>query len=149
MTIVHNPDFADGLSTSLKSGLGALPDENDGALVLLADMPRVDAGLIDSLIDAFDPARGALVVVPTFDGKRGNPVLWSRRFFADLMALQGDVGARHLIGSHAEAVTEVPAQWQRGAHRCRHARRARDGEGGDRGALKIGVRRGIDQRSRR
>ena len=108
--IVHNPDFADGLSTSLKSGLVALPDENDGALVLLADMPRVDAGLIDSLIGAFDPARGALVVVPTFDGKRGNPVLWSRRFFADLMALQGDVGARHLIGSHAEAVTEVPAQ---------------------------------------
>ena len=85
-----------------------MPDEVDGALVLLADMPRVDASLIDALIGAFDPARGALVVVPTFDGKRGNPVLWSRRFFADLMALQGDVGARHLIGSHAEAVTEVP-----------------------------------------
>ena len=109
VTFVHNPDFAEGLSTSLKAGLGALPGENDGALVLLADMPRVDANLIDSLIDAFDPARGALVVVPTFDGKRGNPVLWSRRFFADLMTLQGDVGARHLIGSHAEAVTELPA----------------------------------------
>ena len=108
VTLVHNPDFAEGLSTSLKSGLSALPDDVDGALVLLADMPRVDASLIDTLIGAFDPARGALVVVPTFDGKRGNPVLWSRRFFADLMALQGDVGARHLIGSHAEAVTEVP-----------------------------------------
>lgn len=107
VTIVHNPDFADGLSTSLKSGLTALPDEVDGALVLLADMPRVDAKLIDALIGAFDPARGALVVVPTFDGKRGNPVLWSRRFFSDLMALQGDVGARHLIGSHADAVTDV------------------------------------------
>ena len=108
VTLVHNPDFAEGLSTSLKSGLSALPDGVDGALVLLADMPRVDAPLIDTLVGAFDPARGALVVVPTFDGKRGNPVLWSRRFFADLMALQGDVGARHLIGSHAEAVTEVP-----------------------------------------
>lgn len=107
VAIVHNPDFADGLSTSLKCGLSALPDNADGALVLLADMPRVDAELIDTLIGAFDPARGALVVVPTFDGKRGNPVLWSRRFFSDLMALQGDVGARHLIGSHAEAVTEV------------------------------------------
>jgi molybdenum cofactor cytidylyltransferase len=108
LTIVHNPDFADGLSTSLKSGLMALPDQAYGALVLLADMPRVDAKLIDALIGAFDPARGALVVVPTFDGKRGNPVLWSRRFFSDLMALQGDVGARHLIGSYADAVTEVP-----------------------------------------
>jgi molybdenum cofactor cytidylyltransferase len=107
VTLVHNPDFAEGLSTSLKSGLSALPDDVDGALVLLADMPRVDASLIDTLVGAFDPARGALVVVPTFDGKRGNPVLWSRRFFGDLMALQGDVGARHLIGSHAEAVTEV------------------------------------------
>jgi molybdenum cofactor cytidylyltransferase len=107
VTLVHNPEYAEGLSTSLKSGLSALPDNVDAALVLLADMPRVDAPLIDTLIGAFDPARGALVVVPTFDGKRGNPVLWSRRFFPDLMALQGDVGARHLIGSHAEAVTEV------------------------------------------
>jgi molybdenum cofactor cytidylyltransferase len=109
VTFAHNPDFAEGLSTSLKSGLAALPDDNDAALVLLADMPGVDASVIDALISAFDPARGALVVVPTFDGKRGNPVLWSRRFFPDLAALQGDVGARHLIGSHAEAVTEVPA----------------------------------------
>jgi molybdenum cofactor cytidylyltransferase len=46
-------------------------------------------------------------VVPTFEGKRGNPVLWSRRFFPDLMAIEGDVGARHLIGRYAEAVVEV------------------------------------------
>jgi len=48
-------------------------------------------------------------VVPTIDGKRGNPVVWSRRFFPDLMAVEGDVGARHLIGRYAEAVTEVPS----------------------------------------
>jgi molybdenum cofactor cytidylyltransferase len=47
-------------------------------------------------------------VVPTINGKRGNPVLWSRRFFPDLMALEGDTGARHLIGRYGEAVTEVP-----------------------------------------
>jgi molybdenum cofactor cytidylyltransferase len=70
-------------------------------------MPHVDAGLIDRLIAAFDPARGALVIVPTFEGKRGNPVLWSRRFFPDLMAIEGDVGARHLIGRYPEAVVEV------------------------------------------
>ena len=64
--------------------------------------------LIDRLIAAFDPERGALIVVPTFDGKRGNPVVWSRRFFHDLMAITGDIGARHLIGSYAEAVVEVP-----------------------------------------
>jgi molybdenum cofactor cytidylyltransferase len=104
---VHNADFVDGLSTSLKVGLAAVPDAVDGAIVCLGDMPQVRASLIDRLIGAFDPERGALVVVPTIDGKRGNPVVWSRRFFPELMALEGDVGARHLIVRYAEAVTEV------------------------------------------
>jgi molybdenum cofactor cytidylyltransferase len=105
---VHNPDFADGLGGSLKAGIGAVPEESDGAIVCLGDMPQVDSGLIDKLLAAFDPERGALVVVPSIDGRRGNPVVWSRRFFADLMAISGDIGARHLIGQYAEAVVEVP-----------------------------------------
>jgi molybdenum cofactor cytidylyltransferase len=107
---VHNSDFADGLSTSLKAGIKAVPPDADAALVMLGDMPQVGAKLIDRLISAFDPERGALVVVPTFDGKRGNPVLWSRRFFPDLMAVDGDVGARHLIGAYPEAVAEVAVE---------------------------------------
>ncbi len=108
--LVHNPDFAQGLGTSLKAGIAAVPADAEGAIVCLGDMPQVDAGLIDRLIAAFDPDRGALVVMPTFEGKRGNPVLWSRRFFPDLMAIEGDVGARHLIGRYSEAVVEVPLQ---------------------------------------
>jgi molybdenum cofactor cytidylyltransferase len=106
--VVHNPHFVDGLGSSLKAGIAAVPPEADGAIVLLGDMPQVDARLIDRMIAAFDPDRGALVVVPTFEGKRGNPVLWSRRFFPDLTAIEGDVGARHLIGRYGEAVVEVP-----------------------------------------
>jgi molybdenum cofactor cytidylyltransferase len=105
---VHNPQFADGLGTSLRAGIAALPAEADGAIVCLGDMPQVDAALIDRLIGAFDPDKAALVVVPTIDGKRGNPVVWSRRFFPDLMAVEGDVGARYLISRYAEAVAEVP-----------------------------------------
>jgi molybdenum cofactor cytidylyltransferase len=108
VTYVHNPDYADGLSTSLKVGIAALPANVDGAIVCLGDMPQVDAALIDRLITAFDPEKGALVAVPTIAGKRGNPVVWSRRFFGDLAKLDGDVGARHLIGSYPEAVAEVP-----------------------------------------
>jgi molybdenum cofactor cytidylyltransferase len=104
----HNPHYADGLGTSLKAGIAALPAEADGAIVCLGDMPQVDGELIDRLIGAFDPDHGALVVVPTIDGKRGNPVVWSRRFFPDLMAVEGDVGARYLIGRYTEAVAEVP-----------------------------------------
>jgi molybdenum cofactor cytidylyltransferase len=106
--LVHNPEFAEGLGTSLKAGIAAVPAEADGVIVCLGDMPQVDASLIDRLIAAFDPDRGALVVVPTFQGKRGNPVLWARRFFPDLMTIEGDVGARHLIGRYGEAAVEVP-----------------------------------------
>ncbi len=108
--VVHNPDYAEGLGTSLKAGIAAVPDDADGAIVCLGDMPQVNAALIDKLIAAFDPARGALVVVPSIAGRRGNPVVWSRRFFHDLMAINGDIGARHLIGSYAEAVAEVPVE---------------------------------------
>ena len=110
VTFVHNPHFADGLSTSLKAGIAAVPAEADGAVVALGDMPQVTPKLIDRLIAAFDPERGALVVIPTIGGKRGNPVLWARRFFHDLMTVEGDVGARHLIGGYAEAVAEVPVE---------------------------------------
>lgn len=108
VSFAHNPHFAEGLGTSLKTGIAALPADVDGAIVCLGDMPQVDAGLIDRLIGALDPDKGALVVVPTIDGKRGNPVVWSRRFFGDLMTVEGDVGARYLIGRYPEAVVEVP-----------------------------------------
>jgi len=70
----------------------------------------IDARLIDRLIDAFAPDRGHLIAVPVSDDRRGNPVLWSRRFFNELMALEGDIGARHLIAKHSEAVVEVPVE---------------------------------------
>jgi molybdenum cofactor cytidylyltransferase len=106
--IVHNPDYADGLATSLRTGIAALPPGADGAIVCLGDMPQVDAAMIDRLIGAIDPDKGALIALPTIDGKRGNPVVWSRRFFAELMKVEGDVGARYLIGRYPEAIAEVP-----------------------------------------
>jgi molybdenum cofactor cytidylyltransferase len=107
---VHNAAFAEGLATSVNTGIGAVPADADGAVVCLGDMPLIDADLIDRLIEAFAPDRGALIVVPVSDGRRGNPVLWSRRFFAELAALDGDIGARHLIARHSEAVAEVAVE---------------------------------------
>lgn len=104
---VRNPDFVGGLASSVKAGIRAVSEGVDGAVVCLGDMPLISAGLIDDLIEAFAPDRGNLIVVPVADGRRGNPVLWSRRFFKELMTLDGDVGARHLIAKHAEAVAEV------------------------------------------
>jgi len=85
-------------------------DRADGAIVCLGDMPLIDATLIDRLIETFAPDRGHLIAVPVSEGRRGNPVLWSRRFFKELMTLDGDIGARHLIAKHAEVVAEVPVE---------------------------------------
>lgn len=107
VTFVANPDFAEGLSASLKRGIAAVPPECDGALVCLGDMPRVTAGDINRLIAAFNPVEGRGICVPVRDAKRGNPVLWGRRFFAEILGVAGDVGAKHLIGAYPEAVAEV------------------------------------------
>ena len=104
---VRNPEFAGGLSTSVKRGIAALPRDLDGALVCLGDMPLISGRHIDRLIAAFNPLEGRAIVVPTRRGKRGNPVLWSKRFFPEMAELAGDVGAKHLIGEHAELVAEV------------------------------------------
>jgi molybdenum cofactor cytidylyltransferase len=105
--VVHNPGYATGLSASLAAGISALSDDVDGAIVCLGDMPRVVPAVLDRLIAAFDPVEGRAICVPTYRGKRGNPVLWDRRFFPELRAIAGDVGARHLIGTHGESVAEV------------------------------------------
>jgi molybdenum cofactor cytidylyltransferase len=98
------------LSASLKRGLKALPEDCDGAVVLLGDMPAVRPVLVDRLIAPFDPAEGRAICVATHGGKRGNPVLFARRFFAEIESLEGDVGARGLIGAYPELVCEVEAE---------------------------------------
>ena len=108
-TLVANPDYATGLASSLKAGIRAVPAECDGALVLLGDMPRIASKHLDRLVDAFGAAPDA-IVVPAHEGRQGNPVLWPRRFFAALLRLEGDAGAKRLIAAHREHVREVPIE---------------------------------------
>ncbi|MFZ2468087.1 MAG: nucleotidyltransferase family protein, partial [Parvibaculum sedimenti] len=106
--IVHNPDYAEGLSTSLRAGVQALPDDVDAIFVCLGDMPDITPTHLNRLAAAFDPEEGRTICVPTFSGKRGNPVLWGAQYMAEMRDLKGDVGAKHLIGEHEDAVCEVP-----------------------------------------
>jgi molybdenum cofactor cytidylyltransferase len=103
----HAEDYAEGLSASLKAGLGALPPDAEGVLVCLGDMPLVTGAMIDRLIAAFDPEEGRAIAMPTYNGKQGNPMLWSREFLPEMMQITGDVGARHLAGTHADRVVAV------------------------------------------
>jgi molybdenum cofactor cytidylyltransferase len=107
VAFAHNPDHADGISTSLRVGLMALEPGLDGVVVMLADMPEIGRMEIDRLIDAFRPEENAGIVVPVCGGRRGNPVLWGARFFAELAAVKGDTGGRKLIAANAESVVEV------------------------------------------
>ena len=105
----HNPDYREGLSASLKAGLAAVPHSADGALVLLGDMPEVSAALIDRMLAGFSPADNRSICIAVHERKRGNPVLWARRFFPAIEALTGDAGAKHLLALHEELVCEIDA----------------------------------------
>ncbi len=104
-----NPDYSKGLSTSLICGLNALPADCDGAIILLGDMPSVNSHLLDRLIAAFDPGEDRAIIVPVHGGRRGNPVLWAHRFFAEMRELSGDAGARALFATYSGLICEVEA----------------------------------------
>ena len=107
VTFVENPDYAHGISTSVRRGVAALPEDTDGAVICLGDMPRITAAQIDRLIAAYNPVEGRALCVPTWQGKRGNPVLIGRRFFSEVHELSGDVGARPLLSQYPELISEV------------------------------------------
>ena len=104
---VYNDDYADGLSTSIRAGLAALGPDLDGVLICLADMPDLTAPAVDRLIDAFNPAERAGIVVPVARGQRGNPVLFDTVYREEIGAVTGDMGAREVIRLHPDDVAEV------------------------------------------
>ncbi len=109
VTIVPNTRYEEGLSTSLKAGINAVPEDCEGAMVLLGDMPGISPALIDRVVAAFDPAAGHGICVATAGKRRGHPVLWARSFFRQLTALKGDKGARELLEAQAGHVLEIEA----------------------------------------
>ncbi len=104
---VHNSNYASGLSTSVRTGLRALPEDCDGAVICLGDMPLIEPQHINRLIAAFNPAEHRSICVPVSGGERGNPVLWGRQHFEAMGLLSGDAGARALLDQLADEVVEV------------------------------------------
>jgi molybdenum cofactor cytidylyltransferase len=110
--VVRNVLFAQGLSTSLKVGFSSVPATTRAVIVLLGDMPFVKAELIDALVDEWLKRGGPSALVPTFGGKRGNPVVLSRALQVDIDGLSGDVGAGPLLRGRLDVLewpTEDPA----------------------------------------
>lgn len=109
LAFAHNAAHESGMASSLRAGLQALPADTDAVVVVLGDMPCIDAGHIDRLVAAFDPQRGN-IVVPMMQGRRGNPILWPREFFAEMQQVQGDIGARELLQRHAHRIESVACE---------------------------------------
>lgn len=101
---VFIPDYAEGLSRSLRGAIAAIPSDWDAAFVCLGDMPFISAALLREMAGR---AREDRIVVPVCEGKQGNPVLWGRHFFEELKACRGDRGAKSLIANHQGAVVAL------------------------------------------
>jgi molybdenum cofactor cytidylyltransferase len=104
LTTVENPHPELGISGSIASGLRALPDGTDGALIGVADQPYLTSEAVEAVVNAFSPGR---IIVPRWGDHRGNPAVFDRRFFSELLALHGDHGGQRVIAAHADAVSEV------------------------------------------
>ncbi|ACM18476.1 molybdopterin-dioxomolybdenum cytidylyltransferase, putative [Geotalea daltonii FRC-32] len=109
VTTVINSAYETGQSSSLKAGLNAIPVNFDAALFLLGDQPLVTAETIDLIMAGFADSH-APIVIPTFDGQRGNPVLFSRETFPLMDTLNGDCGARTLFQEYAGRIRSIEVQ---------------------------------------
>jgi molybdenum cofactor cytidylyltransferase len=104
LTTVENAHPEKGMSSSIAIGLRALPETADAALIGVGDQPYLTVEAIEQLMKAFSRGR---IVVPRWGDHRGNPPVFDRRFFPELLALDGDHGGQRIIMAHADAVTEV------------------------------------------
>lgn len=107
ITVVINSDYQTGQSSSLKAGLRSLTGETEAVLFLLGDQPLVESETINSILSGYVTSKSP-IVLPMFNGKRGNPVLFSRETFSTLESLSGDCGARTLFQEYAGKILEVP-----------------------------------------
>src|SRR6266545_882860 len=103
LQIIANPDYAAGQSTSLHAGIAALGHDTDAVVVLLGDQPFVTAAIVEQLVAEWR-ASEASIVAPTYAGQRGNPVLFARAIFPELLAIQGDQGARAVLAADRSRV---------------------------------------------
>lgn len=109
VTTIRNPDFHAGLSSSIRAGVGALPQTAKGVLIALGDMPGISPRLFDRMIERFASENENVICVATRNGVQGNPVLFGRRFFLDLLALSGEFGAKRLLAENRQSVREIEA----------------------------------------
>ena len=107
LVIVRNPGWKEGISSSIREGIHALPDSIDGALVLLCDQPMIKTELVDTIIESFAATKKSIVSCE-YGGGVGVPALFERSLFPQLLALKGDRGAKQILESHIDDAVRIP-----------------------------------------
>jgi molybdenum cofactor cytidylyltransferase len=107
LRFVYNPDYRQGMASSIHAGLAALAPDAGAVMISLADLPLVQTAELNLLISAFLQSKTKTIAVPTFAGQRGNPVIFDLRYRSEMLALRGDVGCKSILARHPEAVLEV------------------------------------------
>ena len=107
LSIVENPAYCEGQSTSVRCGLAAVDPGSSAAMFIPVDQPKLTAPVVDALIDAYLRSDG-WIVLPSFQGSRGSPVLIDRRLFPELELIAGDEGGRQIFARHEDRIVEVP-----------------------------------------
>lgn len=109
LTCVRNPDWAEGQSTSVRSGLARVDPSSRAALFLPCDQPLLTPRVLDRILAVYRTTGGP-IVLPVHDRRRGAPVLFDRALFEELMGITGDTGGRQVVERHPDQVVEVPLE---------------------------------------
>jgi molybdenum cofactor cytidylyltransferase len=105
--VIINPHYKRGMSTSIRRGVQAIASGSEGILIALGDQPFIKTRTINAMIKAFTQGKDA-ILVPSFRGKRGHPVIFHRRFRRELLNLKGDAGGKSIVERHPGEILDIP-----------------------------------------
>jgi molybdenum cofactor cytidylyltransferase len=105
--VIINPHYKRGMSTSIRQGVQTIAPGSEGILIALGDQPFIKTRTINAMIKAFARGKDG-IIVPSFKGKRGHPVIFHRRFRRELLNLKGDAGGKSIVERHPGEILDIP-----------------------------------------
>ena len=110
--IVYNSDWNSGMSSSIYKGISSLPENVDGNMIVLGDMPMISTDTLQLLIDQFIKQKGRLIIYPIYEDRQANPVIFPKKYFSEILSLTGDRGCKKVLKQYPENVIGIPIQSQ-------------------------------------
>jgi molybdenum cofactor cytidylyltransferase len=110
--IVYNSDWNSGMSSSIYKGISSLPENVDGNMIVLGDMPMISTDTLQLLIDQFIKQKGRLIIYPIYEDRQANPVIFPKKYFSEILSSTGDRGCKKVLKQYPEDAIGIPIQSQ-------------------------------------